>query len=117
MQLRGTTHVLLTDSEIMKRIHRRDCVDVLRQLMWFYETHSRRKLFEDQNRGYEHGLVGMEGVLALELEGFVKLMGLTGKWLSQPVIVDFGGNDPGVKLSKAERRRRRRDKRKQQELF
>ena len=102
MQHRGTSHVLFTDLEIMKRIRRRDSVDVLRQLMELYEIRTRRQSFKEVG-------ASMEGILAIEMSEFTKLMDLTGQWLRQPLSLDFGGHEPN--LTKAERRRRRKQRR------
>lgn len=127
---RGTHHVLFSETEIGQRLDRPRTVKVLHQLMEFYEARHRRRVFEDHNRGFQHGLAEMSGVESSELEEFRKLMRLCDKWLGQTIRINFkekrdatdnsrpdaDGADPGsvkeVNLSKAERRRNRRKARK-----
>ena len=121
MIFRGTSHVILSDVEIMERIKKPGCLAVLRQLMWFHEGRQQRK--ELERMGAE-----LTGVRDSELGDFIKLMTLTQKWLSQPLRLDFGGKNetrsrrnanaggPGnseeVNLRKAARRKRNRQRRK-----
>ena len=99
MILRGTSHVILDDIELMKRVRRPATLRVLRQLMWLYETRSRRQIFEKMGVLTDH-------IEAQELIEFCRLMNLTSAWLSQPLTVDFGK----PVSSKAARRRLRRER-------
>lgn len=123
MQLRGLSHVLFSRTEILQRIRRPDCVEVLTQLMELYEVRERRMCFKREG-------AGLDGIERIETDTFLELMRLTGVWMQQPVVVDFGGrherenkqnqhadadgqgSGSEIHMSKAERRRRRRQRRK-----
>lgn len=98
---RGSHHVIFDDTELVKQIPKPVCLQVLRQLMWYYEERSRRQAYQQANRGYQFGRIQMEGIITIERAEFDKLMDLCSKWLRAPLRLDF------TKEEKNETRKRR----------
>ena len=119
MILRGQSHVIYTENELMERIKNPRTLMVLKALMLFYDLRSRRRLLVDTDT-HKH-------LVQWEVQEFGKLMDEVARWLAQPIHIEWRKNEtqprPSVNgdssrnsqtgnLSKSERRRRRRQERK-----
>lgn len=86
---RGESHVMYNKTEVMQRLKRASTIEVLEQLMYFYDSHLRRKEFE--SRKDEVGAASMPGFYSGEMWELNRLIELTKTWLQPPVLVNFKG--------------------------
>lgn len=81
--------MMYNKTEVMKRLKRASTIEVLEQLMYFYDSHLRRKEFE--SRKDEVGAASMPGFYSGEMWELNRLIELTKTWLQPPVLVNFKG--------------------------
>lgn len=86
---RGESHVMYNKTEVMQRLKRPSTIEVLEQLMYFYDSHIRRKDFE--SRKDEPGAAAMPGFYSGEMWELNRLIDLTRNWLQPVVRVNFKG--------------------------
>ena len=97
MILRGESHALRDDLELMKRVRHISTIRILKQLQELYEARARRIEFERMR------ICEMSGIHQIEHEEYCHLIDLLDDWMRQPVRINFHGQD-----SKSKRRAARR---------
>lgn len=111
---RGTSHVLRSEHELLKRIKHPSTLRLLDQLQWFYEVKKYSELFDHP-----------ENLVNWHQAEWAKAMELLRTWMQAPLTVNFTGYEKteyargfpttsGSKtiITKKERRRQRREERK-----
>jgi hypothetical protein len=93
MILRGESHALRNNVELMKRLKSPLTIELLAQLQEFYEVRSRRILFEKDSSVSRKTVKATEQI---EFEEFCHIIDLLDDWMKPPVMVNFNAKKSRV---------------------
>lgn len=85
MIFRGESHVLRSDTKLLKKAKSPLTLTVLKQLQELYEVRARRKIAEDD--GYDP--ICIKSLTQFEFEEYCHLIDLLDDWMQPPTIITF----------------------------